>query len=551
MIIIFTNYFIFLFIAFFNGRIFLNFFCNNVKNLNNFDQPIIGLIITGFIAQIINFFLPLSDILIYLNIGIIIVYLLFDFKKIKDLKSLATYISAPIFFLVLASIYGSSFSDDLNHYHHGSILNTDAHNYIIGSNSLHRMYGFSSIWLILHSYFNFDYSRLQDIHILNGLIFFLFLCFVAFEIIKEIQIKRETIYLPILLFTLLFVLIKYTRLKEFGIDRPAFLIFFYITLFYIKHITLSVKDSISDQLKISIFLLLSLFSTFLVFTKIVFIFTIFFPITVFFLINKKLLVLRNPLFYILSIIYISYFIKNFLISGCLIYPVESLCYSQISWYEAETVKNLSFGAEVVNKSFYQYEGKLTDYEYIRNFNWVKTWFNRNYNELFDLLSLISLIFIITILNFKKSTTNKTNEQKTHIFSLTVIFVFSFLLLFFKTPVIRMSHHVFFLLFTIFILGYFKERVAIVNKKIFFFLILLAFTINFSKNLIRIKETHFINDPIFILKKSGLYNQAIKNKLENFVYYRGWIGGHPIGNSKLDNYNYKKWFIFDIISKKIN
>ena len=81
------------------------------------------------------------------------------------------------------------------------------------------------------------------------------------------------------------------------------------------------------------------------------------------------------------------------------------------------------------------------------------------------------------------------------------------------------------------------------------MILLAFTINFSKNLIRIKETHFINDPIFILKKSGLYNQAIKNKLENFVYYRGWIGGHPIGNSKLDNYNYKKWFIFDIISKK--
>ena len=472
-----------------------------------------------------------------------------DFKKIHDLKSLSTYISVPIFFLVLASIYGSSFSDDLNHYHHGSILNLDAHNYIIGSNSLHRMYGFSSLWLILHAYFNFDYSRLQDIHILNGLIFFLFLSFVSAEIIKEIQNKRETIYLPILIFSLLFVLIKYTRLKEFGIDRPAFLIFFYIVMFYIKHIALNFKDNTSDQLKISIFFLLSLFSTFLVFTKIIFIFTIFFPLTVFLLIKKKKLIIKNPLFYILGLIYISYFVKNFLISGCLIYPVESFCFSKISWYESETVKNLSFGAEVVNKSFHQYDGKLADFEYIKNFHWVKTWYSRNYNELFDFLSLISLIFIITILNFKKSLATNTNKKKLHIFLLTIIFVFSFLLLFLKTPVIRMSHHVFYLLFVIFIVNYFRDRVSIINKKAIFLLILLTFTINFSKNIIRIKKANYINDPIFILKKSGLYNMAVKNKIENFVYYKGWIGGSPIGNSKLDDYNYKKRFIFDIISKK--
>ena len=96
----------------------------------------------------------------------------------------------------------------------------------MGLNSLHSLYGFSSIWLSLHSYLNFDYSRLQDIHILNGIILFLFLSFLFFEIIKTIKEKNETPYLPILLFFLLFVLTKYTRLKEFGIDRPAFLVFF-------------------------------------------------------------------------------------------------------------------------------------------------------------------------------------------------------------------------------------------------------------------------------------------------------------------------------------
>ena len=59
-------------IALFNGKIFLNVFCDNIKELNNFEQTIIGLVITGFISQIINFFFPLNNLLIYLNILIIL-----------------------------------------------------------------------------------------------------------------------------------------------------------------------------------------------------------------------------------------------------------------------------------------------------------------------------------------------------------------------------------------------------------------------------------------------------------------------------------------------
>ena len=56
MTIIFINFFVFIMIALFNGKIFLNVFCANIKELNNFEQTIIGLVITGFISQIINFF---------------------------------------------------------------------------------------------------------------------------------------------------------------------------------------------------------------------------------------------------------------------------------------------------------------------------------------------------------------------------------------------------------------------------------------------------------------------------------------------------------------
>ena len=96
---------------------------------------------------------------------------------------------------------------------------------------------------------------------------------------------------------------------------------------------------------------------------------------------------------------------------------------------------------------------------------------------------------------------------------------------------------------------FNQRFFLINKKIFFLLIFVFFTFNISKNLIRIKNTNFINDPIYVLKKAGFYNKPDKKNLNGFVYYQGWIDGHPIGNANLDNYLYKKWFIFDIISKK--
>jgi len=113
----------------------------------------------------------------------------------------------------------------------------------------------------------------------------------------------------------------------------------------------------------------------------------------------------------------------------------------------------------------------------------------------------------------------------------------------------MSHHIFVLFFFILFLTNFNQRYSLINKKLFFSLIFIFFTFNVSKNLIRIDNKDFVNDPIYVLKKAGFYSKPIKKNLNGFVYYQGWIDGHPIGNANLDNYNYKKWFIFDIISKK--
>ena len=137
----------------------------------------------------------------------------------------------------------------------------------------------------------------------------------------------------------------------------------------------------------------------------------------------------------LSLIYLFYFAKNLIISGCLIYPVESLCFAKLPWYEIQSIKTLNFNLEVFNKSFFQYNGDLTQGEYIKNFHWIETWIKRNANELIEFSTLLILIFIITILNFKKSINKNFNIKIITLFPLIITFIFTLLLIFLKTPVI--------------------------------------------------------------------------------------------------------------------
>ena len=133
--------------------------------------------------MILNFFFPLNDYLLYINLILSLITLYYFRNEIKISSTIKLNIYIFTFLLLsILNIYGSGFSDDLNHYHGGSIINSDNSNYIIGSNFLHNHYGYSSIWLILHSYLNFNNTFLQDIHILNGIILFLCLSYFTYEV---------------------------------------------------------------------------------------------------------------------------------------------------------------------------------------------------------------------------------------------------------------------------------------------------------------------------------------------------------------------------------
>ena len=65
------HYLIFLIIIYSNGLIFYKLSVegkNSNLNLNIFEVSILGLIFTAFLAVILNFFFPLNDYLLYINL---------------------------------------------------------------------------------------------------------------------------------------------------------------------------------------------------------------------------------------------------------------------------------------------------------------------------------------------------------------------------------------------------------------------------------------------------------------------------------------------------
>ena len=135
---VFFHSFLFVFIIYSNGLFFLKKLLKLKIEFNFYEICLLGLLLTLIISPLINFFVPLNDIVIIINFIFSLIFLYF-YKKIF-LKSFK--VDLKIFFLVgllvLVNIYGSDFSDDLEHYHYSFITNSDEFN--LGNSFLHPIW---------------------------------------------------------------------------------------------------------------------------------------------------------------------------------------------------------------------------------------------------------------------------------------------------------------------------------------------------------------------------------------------------------------------------
>ena len=185
-------------------------------------------------------------------------------------------------------------------------------------------------------------------------------------------------------------------------------------------------------------------STFVLLNKIFFLLILLMPIMSFFLIKKKIDFLKYRTLTFSLIFILLWFIKNILVTGCVIYPVETTCIKKINWLNINDVKNLNISSEAWAKGWIdQKEPRLNMEEYKSGFRWVKTWKEKHFKKILEKFSpfvIFNILIIFFFFIYKKKHNNivafKDQQNKFKIFFLLFLSTLGIFLWFLKFPLYR-------------------------------------------------------------------------------------------------------------------
>ena len=261
-------------------------------------------------------------------------------------------------------------------------------------------------------------------------------------------------------------------------------------------------------------------------------------------------------FLFIYILFITFFIQQFIYTGCLLFPSNLTCLN-VSWFNEDSI-NLSNNLKLINKSYFGVAKVfLSPEEYLRDFNWFSYWFKRNFIEFTEHL-LTMIIPILLFLFFQKEKVDDKlflhNKFELYIFLvLGLLFWLNF------SPVYRFAIH----LFLTFVFLLFIDNLISRNfsKKIFIFFVITFISFSFTKNIIRLSK----NENIFlgVLKVDNQFILDEKNNNEFIKVYRpdikknstnGWQGRLCWNTPFICSYNIldvKKKNGYLIINKLIN
>ena len=302
---------------------------------------------------------------------------------------------------------------------------------------------------------------------------------------------------------------------------PA-VIFSILTIYYF----LKFSETNLKYEKKNIFLV-SIFSTFSILIKLSTIPIVFLPIFLYFKYfkNLKFVIFKNK-FFLIYILFILFFIQQFIYTGCLLFPSYLTCLN-VSWLNQENI-NLSNELELVNKSYSSIaKNYFTPTEYLENFNWFSFWLKRNFIEISEhLLTIILPIILFLLLQKNKISRKFVLEDKIGLYFFLIL-GFTFWLNY--SPVYRFGTHLFLTLIFILFIGNFSLKYF--SKKFFVFFLISLIFFSFSKNVYRLNRVENIfvgiqkiDNKYFLSEKNN--NQLIKiyqpdakkNRLIN-----GWQG----------------------------
>jgi hypothetical protein len=494
---------------------------NNITNYSLFYKALIGVITASFIALLLNFFTPLSkDINSFLFILVILIFSLKLHITIKKKEIIFITISTLLsFFLIL---YSNINRPDAGLYHLPFIAVLNEYKIIFGLNNLHFRFGHVSIIQYLSALNNNYFFEEKGIIIPLASVVSFFYIYFSNEVLK-IYKKKSKIDASSLfsLSVLIYISFKITGYDGFGNDAVAHLSFFYIITYILK-----LETKITDI--IPIFLV----SVFIFLNKSTMIFVFIIPIFIIFIKYKLhlkkifILVLSFP-----SVFLLLWFLKNFITSGCAIYPVAITCVDALPWLHIETTNAESIASEAWSKAWPENKNPNLPMDiFIKEFNWIFSWSKKHLIYIANIIVPYILLLLILFLFLRhegKEINNKVFSIKLPKFYWLTFFTCFIGVLFFliKFPLYRYGYSYILSLIILIFIYVFKKKIflrkIILISKLLFFLAIFSFISKQGIRYIKNYNLTYIDKPwprIYSFntnEKISSQKQYLKN---NFYYY---------------------------------
>ncbi len=496
-------------------KVFLNY-----HDQDNFEENgLFGFILVGFIALLINFFVPLNYFVNNIT-SILLIYFGFklNFFSKNYLKLLKKLLIVSIFSYTLI-IYSNVNTPDAFLYHlpYSKILNDDK--IIFGLSNLHSRFGHISIFQYISSFF------VNNLFSTNGLLipislvqsFFFIFCFKQFRrSFKSISLRINSyIYFLILIITLY----SFSRYSGLGNDAQVHTFYFLSTIYFLKNM--------NEKNNLNIFYKLSIVSLFTFFIKPFYLISLLMPLTLFATVKNKAKILKSKIFIFSTFFLFLWLLKNLIVSSCLIYPVNATCIKNTSWYNFNTPEIAKQG-EVWSKDWSNnLDNSLTVKEYLNDFNWFKTWYKNHLRVIFEkILPVIIFIIINIIIIFFSKCLGKNDyaPDNKFYFLLLLINLLGFLIWFFKFPIFRYGQSyiysvIIFASYFVYIRNFDLYKIGKLYN-FFIIFILIGFVGFFIKNINRINKTD--NKEIYPKIYDKNYDGEVVrvyNKNGIFIHYK--------------------------------
>ena len=477
----------------------------------------VGIFTISFIALFLNFFTPLNQNINSIIYSIIILIFAIKTKFIFNKKQIKFLLISSIITFILI-VYSNVNRPDAGLYHLPYVSMINESKIIFGASNIHFRFGHISIMQYLAAINNNYLFSNNGISIpLASVVSFFYLYFFydIWKVFKKNSIPDTAKFFS--LFILIYISFKITRYSSFGNDAVGHLSFFYLISYVLNE---KIKNlNLNKILIISVFIFINKPMLGIVFIL---------PVAIFFMKNyfKIKNIFKISFSFPILLLYL-WIIKNIVVSGCLVFPIKTTCFENLSWVNINQVSYISTEGSAWAKGWPdKINNNISIEEFNKNFNWIQAWSKRHLKYILKIiipftLFLLCIIFYLRIgLKQNVFKVNKDLDLRLLLsITLSLIGVISF---FFMFPIYRYGYSYIIVLISLLLLTTIRNKIHIrKNNKIFKVVFIFCFIVVLGKQMQKIynnsSQTMWPN--IYTLSNENkIYKKTRVNIDDNFVYY---------------------------------